>query len=431
MPETLKLDISQALYFLHQLDKDSRHTIASEAPFGREGLPKWEMGATYEPEQRKYLIQDIIERQQRKSNIYYSVNRPCKVVERQGVYGKNNIDDIIGIRALTFDIDTLEQQEKVLELINEKLNDEFKPSMVIFTGGGYHLIYLLNEVFDVKLYRPSKSDKEKEENDKVIYNRSNITELARDFESMLRGIFPEWKIDNMSNIDRVMRLPGTINYPKLEKLNKGQKVALSRILLENHNRTDIHKLRDQVPRLHEVRQETHQKKTYVPHKKDMTAYEKAKLCCQFICDEHLADSNEWYTLNVMLPLIGAIHAENEHSRITIEEAEELFMLAISGGARYGVMGRGPGYFMRQWKSHRPELERKGMKGLGGLIYAAQQAGYDIPWTLSYSEKEDTERQTRETNAENREKAPISEDISRMLSQFVQYIDPKKFGEFDS
>ena len=91
-----KLDINQVLYFLDELDtgKYARHTIASEAPSGKDGAPKWEGGATYEPSQRKDLCEDIEARQKRKSNVYYSVNRPCKVEHRQGANGKNNIDDI-------------------------------------------------------------------------------------------------------------------------------------------------------------------------------------------------------------------------------------------------------------------------------------------------------------------------------------------------
>jgi hypothetical protein len=38
----------------------------------------------------------------------------------------------------------------------------------------------------------------------------------------------------------------------------------------------------------------------------------------------------------MLPLIGAIHDENEANQLTIDEAFECFMEAVSGGARYGL-----------------------------------------------------------------------------------------------
>jgi hypothetical protein len=138
----LKLDIDQALYFLDTLDPGGRHTIASEAPFGRpEGGPKWERGASYEARQRKFLIQDIQERQARGSNVYYSVNRPCPVGEQQGWYGKNNADDIIAIRALAFDIDfTIQKDEELVESLLDFINgldSHLHPSLTISTGGGF------------------------------------------------------------------------------------------------------------------------------------------------------------------------------------------------------------------------------------------------------------------------------------------------------
>jgi hypothetical protein len=71
----LQLDIAHALSFLDMLDPGGRFTIASEAPFGGfGGGPKWEQGATFEPEHRRYLIEDIEARQARGSNVYYGVN---------------------------------------------------------------------------------------------------------------------------------------------------------------------------------------------------------------------------------------------------------------------------------------------------------------------------------------------------------------------
>jgi hypothetical protein len=119
---------------------------------------------------------------------------------------------------------------------------------------------------------------------------------------------------------------------------------------------------------------------FVPRKDpEWPPYKKAYVACEFIRDNGLADSNEWYTLNVMLPLIGAIHDPDDNNTLTQAEAEECFMLAISGGARYGSVGRGPGYFRRQWRSHRPELARNGTKSLGGLIFAAKDNGFIFPW----------------------------------------------------
>jgi hypothetical protein len=101
----IELDIDQALEFLAKLDPFGRHTIASEAPFGRNGDPLWEGGATYEAHQRKGLIDDITGRQARGSNVYYGVNKPCPITQQQGSRGKCNVEDIVAIRALAFDVD--------------------------------------------------------------------------------------------------------------------------------------------------------------------------------------------------------------------------------------------------------------------------------------------------------------------------------------
>jgi hypothetical protein len=406
MSDKLQLNIEQCLQFLDMLRPHGRHTIASEAPFGGiDNGPRWESGATYEYEQRPQLIKDIQLRQKCKSNVYYSVNCPCHVSERKGANGKNNIDDIIAINALAFDIDFTSfqrDQEEVLKFINDNLKNELQPSLVINTGGGFHLIYFLNKKIITKLFRPAKTDEEKRLNEIMISDRSFITTLAHDFEYMLRGIFQMLpvKVDNMSNIDRVMRLPGTVNYPKAEKIAKGQSEALAHIAIDYHYKFDIQKLREVVPKIEKPRSNV-AKTPFIPRKNSKwTAYKKALACCEFIRDEGLGDTNEWYTLNVMLPLIGAIHDENEANQLTIEEAEECFMEAISGGARYNTMGRGPGYFMRQWKSHRPELARTyGNKSLGGLIFAAKEAGMKLPWVDEVMWEEDWLKQKEELEAQ--------------------------------
>jgi hypothetical protein len=394
----MELDIKQALQFLDILEEDGRHTIASEAPFGGvDNGPLWEAGRTFEKEQRELLIADIKKRQARKSNVYYSVNQPCKITERQGSGGKNNIDDIITIRAMAFDIDFTSferDQQLVMEFIDKEL--ELKPSLVINTGGGFHLIYLLDKKYKIRLFRPAKTDEEKKLNEDMIFNRSQVTILGHDFETLLRTKFASLpvKVDNMSNVDRVMRLPGTVNYPKAEKLAKGQPIAQAHVAKNYCHKHNIDVLRSKVPSITPTRAST--KQPFIPRKDSKwTAYKKAEACIEFIRDQGLADTNEWYTLNVMLPLIGAIHDDNEANTLTIDEATELFLEAVSGGPRYGVMGRGQGYFMRQWKSHRPELPRNGTKSLGGLIWAAKENGFKPPWIGEVMWEEDYNRMKEE------------------------------------
>ena len=419
----LKLNIDQALSFLDILEPNGRHTIASEAPFGNGGSPKWEGGATFEAHQRKVLIDDIIERQKRGSNVYYSVNRPCSIGKRTGLWGKNNIDDIIAIRALAFDIDFT--QPKTDELVQEMLSffdnfliNELQPSLVISTGGGYQLIYLLETFINTKLIIPPTNEDEKESNNAAIIRRSEITTLAHEFEKYLRDMIPKnlpIKVDNMSNIDRVMRLPGTINYPKSEKLAKGQKPALAQIVKNYRSKSDTRKLRSLIPMIQVRRETVRVKMPFIPRKDPKwPPFRKAQVCCEFIKDQGLADTNEWYTLNVMLPLIGAIHDPDDNNSLTEAEAEELFMLAVSGGERYGSIGRGPSYFRRQWKSHRPQLARSGTKSLGGLIFAAESNGFILPWKGVVMWEEDYQRILKEQTEQRKE---IPEDLFALLKNY--------------
>jgi hypothetical protein len=380
----VKFDIDQVLRFLSMLDPEGRHTIASEAPFGsKDGLPLWERGRTHEVHESAALIRDIEHRQSRGSNIYYSVNRPCPTADRVGANGKNNIDDIIAIRALAFDIDVVRRpfnNDLLVNFIDSTLVGALRPSLLISTGGGFHLIYLLDNFLNIELFRPAQDDAQKERNAQIIGMRQRVTALAHDFEFMLGTLIPpelndHIKIDNMSNVDRVMRLPGTVNYPKLEKQAKGQVEALAHIAVDYQCRTDIKALREMVPGMNTVR-EPPARGPFIKRKNAWPSFKMAMYCCEQIRDRGLADSNEIYTHWVMLPLIGMIHDENA---LSIDEACECFMEAISGGERYGSPGRSPAYFMRQWRSHRPEIQRSGTRSLGSLIIFCQVNEIHIPW----------------------------------------------------
>lgn len=202
------------------------------------------------------------------------------------------------------------------------------------------------------------------------------------------------KIDNMSNLDRVMRLPGTVNFPKAEKRAKGQVEALAHIAVDYKVECDFGSLRDIVPNVispHTITTERPKPRLQRPSPHPAwPASRKAKACCQFICDNGLADANEWYTLNVMLPLLGAAR----NGELTMAEAEECFMLAISGGERYGKDGRGPRYFMRQWKSH-IHSSRYGQRTLGTLIHVCKESGMSLPWSDAIHWEEDFQRQKKE------------------------------------
>jgi hypothetical protein len=382
----LQLDMGHVLHFLDMLRPGGRHTIASEAPFGsKDGGPLWERGTTHEVDEREALKKDIRQRQARGSNVYYSVNEPCSNDVRIGQNGKNTTDDIISINALAFDIDIIKRpfdDALLVDFIDKELTGALRPSLLISTGGGYHLIYLLENKLDVALFRPAANDEQKAHNTHCGEIRQAITQLAHDFEFNLRGMIPAAlndyiKIDNMSNIDRVMRLPGTVNYPKLEKKEKGQVEALAHIFKDYQCRVDLNALRDVIPGLANVPVRNNQTYVQYPKNPNWPPFKQAMYLCEQIRDHGLADANSVFVIDVMLPLIGMIHDDN---KLTIDEALECFLEAVCGGARYGTPGRGHAHFMRSWRSHRPEIQRHGKtKSIGSLIHFCKENGIDIPW----------------------------------------------------
>ena len=101
------------------------------------------------------------------------------------------------------------------------------------------------------------------------------------------------KIDNMSNVDRVMRLPGSVNYPKVEKKAKGQVEALAHIYKDYGVKCDIKALRDATPGIEQVKVPPFNG-PYIrkrdPNSKYGTPYKMALYFCEQIRDKGLADS---------------------------------------------------------------------------------------------------------------------------------------------
>ena len=406
----LTLDIAQAMRFLDALDPGGRHTLASEAPFGGYGGgPKWERGATYEARQRPLLIKDIEARQARGSNVYYGVNRPCPAGDQKGFGGKCSVEDIVAIRALAFDVDIIKRpfdSALLVDFIEREFIETLRPSLLISTGGGFQIIYILENAINVALIADA------EVNERAKADRRAITRLAQDFEFLLRQKIPaelreHIKIDNMSNVDRVMRLPGTVNYPKAEKRAKGQVEALAHIAMDYTHKCDILELRKKVPYATAAPPIT-PKKPFVqrPNSKWPT-YRKALNCCEFLRDNDGADVNDIYTKKVMLPLLGEV----VDGELSIEEAEECFLEAVSGGARYGNPGRGIKDFKRQFRSHIGSI-RNTRSRLGTLIGYCQELGYVLPWANEVSWDDSFKKQLKELS----EPRLATVDVKKMFGE---------------
>ncbi|MDG1287901.1 MAG: DUF5906 domain-containing protein [Rickettsiales bacterium] len=145
-----------------------------------------------------------------KRNIYFHVNSPMRDLEK-----KANREDIKSVDYLHVDIDPREGQdiEKEREMILELLTTSRpknipKPTCIIFSGGGFQAFWKLKE--------PMKIDGD-----------LGLAEDAKRYNQQIELLYAA---DNCHNIDRIMRLPGTINIPDAKKLKKGRKEELATLV---------------------------------------------------------------------------------------------------------------------------------------------------------------------------------------------------------
>ena len=152
-------------------------------------------------------------------NIYFHVNSCMKDMK-----SKAHKEDIKAAGWLHIDIDpepgeTLEEgRERALGLLTDKIPKGIpKPTVIIFSGGGYQGFWKLSKEVVVD------GDVKKCE-DFELYNKR--------LEQVFGG-------DHCHNIDRIMRLPGTINIPNEKKKKAGRVEELAVCFEFNKNEYDI------------------------------------------------------------------------------------------------------------------------------------------------------------------------------------------------
>jgi hypothetical protein len=139
-----------------------------------------------------------VERWQGKGNVYFQVNEL-----RQGFVDKKaKKDDVVLARYLHVDIDDANALDRIVAFAPP-------PTVIVFSGGGFQLFYKLREP-TVEL-------------DRVEWANAWLG-------NQLGG-------DNTHNIDRIMRLPGTINLPNAKKAAAGRVPTLAYILDAHWERT--------------------------------------------------------------------------------------------------------------------------------------------------------------------------------------------------
>jgi len=152
-------------------------------------------------------------------NLYFQIN-PVK----HKVTKKAARTDIKSVNYFHIDIDpesppedsTTEFKESFLEsekqrclgLLTDKLPEGIpEPTIIIYSGGGYQGFWELN-------------------NPIPIDGKLELAEDAKRYNQQLETVF---QADHCHNIDRLCRLPGTLNVPDAKKRKKGRKIVLAEV----------------------------------------------------------------------------------------------------------------------------------------------------------------------------------------------------------
>lgn len=145
-----------------------------------------------------------------KRNVYFHVNPTIHAVKN-----KASRTDIKSVDYLHVDIDPRpgqpleDERKRCLALLTTDLPKGIPtPSYIVFSGGGYGAFWRLQEPI------PIDGD-------------LAVAEEAKRYNQQLEQVFGG---DNCHNIDRLMRLPGTLNLPTTKKKKEGRTVKLARLL---------------------------------------------------------------------------------------------------------------------------------------------------------------------------------------------------------
>lgn len=149
----------------------------------------------------KWLEQHGAER-----NIYFSVNPTISPVNKKPMR-----EDVLSLSWLHVDIDPRvgedidTERARALKLLQNPPDGTPLPTVIVFSGGGYQGFWKLAEPMPIN-------------------GEEAAFEEAKRYNQALEFVFGA---DNCHNVDRIMRLPGTINRPDARKKKKGRKESLA------------------------------------------------------------------------------------------------------------------------------------------------------------------------------------------------------------
>ena len=164
--------------------------------------------ATFDPASETYCLGWLAKHRDR--NLYFHVNRPTRKLTK-----KAGLKDIKSVDWFHIDIDPRagenldDERKRALALLTTNLPEGVPaPNAIIFSGGGYQAFWRLEEPIQI-------------DGDLV---------KAEDAKRWNQWLEVRFEADNCHNIDRIMRLPGTINWPNKIKRDKGRVATLAKLI---------------------------------------------------------------------------------------------------------------------------------------------------------------------------------------------------------
>lgn len=172
---------------------------------------------TFRPGKEEAFGKWLADRNTAQWNVYYSVNLVTHDIDK-----KAKREDIAQMTSLHVDVDprtgeSLESEHvRIRALFDSRLPSGVpRPSGLVFSGGGYNGLWRLQE--SIPIAAPGLTAQEVE----ARY------EEAKRYNLQLEILFGG---DNCHNVDRILRLPGTVNWPNPKKRKQGRTPSVSEIV---------------------------------------------------------------------------------------------------------------------------------------------------------------------------------------------------------
>ena len=204
----MKPNYAESERFLHKYAPSGPWVLTAIEVGKKRKLTTETFGPGDEPALRKWLVAHG-----RAENIYFHVNPT-----RWPMQKKAERSDIARLEWIHVDVDPragedlAEEQARILRLFGEELPEGIpEPTFVIFSGGGYQGFWRISDPM-------------------ALDGDLGLCEQAKLFNLQVELAFDA---DACHNVDRIMRLPGTINRPDERKRKKGRTEALARIETES------------------------------------------------------------------------------------------------------------------------------------------------------------------------------------------------------